>query len=389
MAQLPIWAGSSNFSSSQTPYGFYDSDSEFSGSGVHSVDRFSDWAAKRLGYPIIDVEMQSGSFYACYEESITEYSAQVNQFNIKDNLLSLQGQSTGSNLTHRPVTNSFGRFITLSEQYGTEAGVGGTVDFKTGSIDIVSGSQEYDLNTLWTNVSESVASSGSGIEVRKVFYEGPAAVNKYFDPYAGVGSNNMNMLDAFGWGNYSPSVQFLMMPMYSDLLRIQAIELNDQIRKSAYTFELINNKLRIFPRPLENYKLHFKYLIKDDRGNPLKGDSVGRVSDISNAPYDNMEFRHINDVGKQWIKKYALALCKELLGTIRSKYASVPIPGGAVSMDGDTLRNEAASEKETLVTQLREILEQTSRKAMMEAERDESEALQEKLAKVPYPIYIG
>ena len=389
MAQLPIWAGSSNFSSSQTPYGFYDSDSEFSGTGVHSVDRFSDWAAKRLGYPIIDVEMQSGSFYACYEESITEYSAQVNQFNIKDNLLSLQGQSTGSNLTHRPVTNSFGRFITLSEQYGTEAGVGGTVDFKTGSIDIVSGSQEYDLNTLWTNVSESVASSGSGIEVRKVFYEGPAAVNKYFDPYAGVGSNNMNMLDAFGWGNYSPSVQFLMMPMYSDLLRIQAIELNDQIRKSAYTFELINNKLRIFPRPLENYKLHFKYLIKDDRGNPLKGDSVGRVSDISNAPYDNMEFRHINDVGKQWIKKYALALCKELLGTIRSKYASVPIPGGDVSMDGDTLRNEAASEKETLVTQLREILEQTSRKAMMESERDEAEALQEKLNKVPYPIYIG
>jgi len=389
MAQLPIWAGSSNFSSSQTPYGFYDSDSEFSGTGVHSVDRFSDWAAKRLGYPIIDVEMQSGSFYACYEESITEYSAQVNQFNIKDNLLSLQGQSTGSNLTHRPVTNSFGRFITLSEQYGTEAGVGGTVDFKTGSIDIVSGSQEYDLNTLWTNVSESVASSGSGIEVRKVFYEGPAAVNKYFDPYAGVGSNNMNMLDAFGWGNFSPSVQFLMMPMYSDLLRIQAIELNDQIRKSAYTFELINNKLRIFPRPLENYKLHFKYLIKDDRGNPLKGDSVGRVSDISNAPYDNMEFRHINDVGKQWIKKYALALCKELLGTIRSKYASVPIPGGDVSMDGDTLRNEAASEKETLVTQLREILEQTSRKAMMESERDEAEALQEKLNKVPYPIYIG
>ena len=389
MAQLPIWAGSSNFSSSQTPYGFYDSDSEFSGTGVHSVDRFSDWAAKRLGYPIIDVEMQSGSFYACYEESITEYSAQVNQFNIKDNLLSLQGQSTGSNLTHRPVTNSFGRFITLSEQYGTEAGVGGTVDFKTGSIDIVSGSQEYDLNTLWTNVSESVASSGSGIEVRKVFYEGPAAVNKYFDPYAGVGSNNMNMLDAFGWGNFSPSVQFLMMPMYSDLLRIQAIELNDQIRKSAYTFELINNKLRIFPRPLENYKLHFKYLIKDDRGNPLKGDSVGRVSDISNAPYDNMEFRHINDVGKQCIKKYALALCKELLGTIRSKYASVPIPGGDVSMDGDTLRNEAASEKETLVTQLREILEQTSRKAMMESERDEAEALQEKLNKVPYPIYIG
>ena len=385
MAQLPIWAGSSTFSGSQTPYGFYDSDTEFSGSGVHSVDRFADWAAKRLGYPIVDVELQSGSFYACYEESITEYSAQVNQFNIKDNLLSLQGQSTGSNLTHRPVTNSFGRFITLSEQYGTEAGVGGTVDFKTGSIDITSGSQEYDLNALYANVSES----GNAIEVRKVYYEGPAAVNKYFDPYAGVNSNNLNLLDSFGWGNYSPAIQFLLMPMYADLLRIQGIELNDQIRKSAYSFELVNNKLRIFPKPTEAYTLHFKYLVKDDRGNPLKGSSVGRVSDISNAPYDNMEFRHINDVGKQWIKKYALALCKELLGTIRSKYGSVPIPNGDVTMDGDTLRNEAAAEKETLVTQLREILEQTSRKAMMEAERDEAEALQEKLQKVPYPIYIG
>lgn len=390
MSQLPIWAGSSNFSSSQTPYGFYDSDSEFSGSGVHSVDRFSDWAAKRLGYPIIDVEMQSGSFYACYEESITEYSSQVNQFNIKDNLLSLQGQSTGSNLTHRTVTNSFGRFVTLSEQYGTEAGVGGTVDFKTGSIQVSSGSQEYDLNALWAANSESLAyESGSGIEIRKVYYEGPAAVNKYFDPYAGVGTNNMNMLDSFGWGGMSPSIQFLMMPMYADLLRIQAIELNDQIRKSAYSFELVNNKVRIFPKPAKDYKLHFKYLVKDDRGDPLKGSNVGRVSDISNAPYDNMKFKHINDVGKQWIKKYALALCKELLGTIRSKYASVPIPGGETTMDGDTLRNEAATEKEILTTQLREILEQTSRKAMMEAERDESEALQEKLAKVPYPIYIG
>lgn len=389
MPQLPIWSGTSTFSTGATPYGFYDSDSDFSGSSAHSVDRFADWAAKRLGYPIIDIELQSGSFYACYEESITEYSAQVNQFNIKDNLLSLQGQPTSSNLTHRTVTNSFGRFITLSEQYGTEAGVGGTVDFKTGSIDIVSGSQEYDLDALWTNASESVASSGSGIEVRKVYYEGPAAVNKYFDPYAGVNQNNMNMLDAFGWGNYSPSIQFLMMPMYADLLRIQAIELNDQIRKSAYSFEMTNNKIRIFPKPVSNYKLYFKYLVKDDRGNPLKGSSTGRVSDISNAPYDNMEFKHINDVGKQWIKKYALALCKELLGTIRSKYSSVPIPNADVTMDGDTLRNEAASEKEILITQLREILEQTSRKAMMEAERDESEALQEKLQKVPYPIYIG
>ena len=380
-----IWPGSSSFSAGETPYGFYDSDTEFSGSGVHSVDRFSNWAAKRLGYPIVAVEMQDVQFYACYEEAITEYSAQINQFNIKDNMLALQGQSTGSNITHTKVTPTFGRTVQLAEQYGTEAGVGGTIDFKSGSIDIVSGSQTYDLTSLWANVSES----GNAIEVRKVFYEGTPAITRYFDPYAGTGDGSYNMLDSFGWGNYSPAVQFMMMPMYADILKVQAIEFNDQIRKSAYSFELVNNKLTIFPKPTSNYKLHFKYLVKGDRNNTLQGKSAGVVSDFSNAPYDNMQFKFINDVGKQWIKKYALALCKELLGSIRSKYASLPIPNAETTLDGDTLRNEAVAEKEFLMTQLREMLEQTSRKALLEADKDEAEYLQEKLQKVPYPIYIG
>jgi len=380
-----IWAGSSNFSSSQTPYGFYDTDTEFSGSGNHSVDKFADWASKRLGYPIVEVEMPSGSFYACYEESITEYSAQVNQFNIRDNLLSLQGQSTSSAITHRKVTPTFGRAIELSEQYGTEAGVGGTISFKTGSINIVSGSQQYDLNALWSNVSES----GKAIEVRKVHYEGSPAVTRYFDPYAGTGDGSYNMLDSFGWGNNSPAVSFMMMPIYADLLKVQAIEFNDQIRKSGYSFELVNNNLRIFPKPTSNYKLHFKYLVKEDRNNTLQGTSNGVISDFSNAPYDNMLFKDINDVGKQWIKKYALALCKELLGSIRSKYAALPIPNAETTLDGDTLRTEATAEKEILVTQLREMLESTSRKALLEADKDEAQHLQEKLQKVPYPIYIG
>jgi hypothetical protein len=383
-----IWPGSSSFASGQTPYGFYDSDTEFSGSGTHNVDKFSDWAAKRLGYPIVAVELQDVQFYACYEEAITEYSAQVNQFNIKDNLLSLQGQSTGSSVTHRKVTPTFGRTIQLSEQYGSEAGVGGTIDFKSGSLNIVSGSQVYDLNA-WAAVSESVAQSGSGIEIRKLYYEASPAVTRYFDPYAGTGDGSYNMLDSFGWGNNSPAVSFMMMPIYADLLKVQAIEFNDQIRKSAYSFELVNNKLRIFPNPTSDYKLHFKYILKDDRNNTLQGKTNAVVSDFSNAPYDNMQFIHINDVGKQWIKKYALALCKELLGTIRSKYASLPIPNAETTLDGDTLRTEATSEKEILVTQLREMLEQTSRKALLEADKDEAQHLQEKLQKVPYPIYIG
>ena len=388
MSQLPIWSGTSTFSTGSTPYGFYDNDSEFSGSGAHSVDRFADWAAKRLGYPIVDVEMQSGSFYACYEESISEYSAQVNQFNIKDNLLTLQGQPTGSNVTHKKVTPTLGRTISLSKQYGTEVGVGGNVDWKKGSISVTSGSQEYDLNALFASVSES----GNAIEIKRVYYEGTPAMQRFFDPYATTGYGTINMVEGFGFGNNSPAVSFTLMPLYEDLLRVQAIELNDSIRKSAYSFTLVNNKLRIFPDPEEDSRMYFDYVVTNDRDNPLQADygaTTNVISDFSNAPYDNMEFKFINDVGKQWIKKYGLALCKELLGMIRSKYGAIPIPNAETSLDGDTLRSEAAAEKETLITQLREMLEQTSRKALLEADKDEAEFLQEKLQKVPYPIYIG
>ena len=384
MAQEPIWPGSGSAVSGNTPFGFYDTDSEFQ----TEAPKFADWCAKRLGYPLMNVELQDKQFYACLEESVSEYSAQINQFNIKDNLLSLQGQSTSSNLTHKRVTPNLGRSVFLSQAYGTEAGVGGLVEIKSGSVDIVSGSQTYDLNALWADVSES----GNAIELQRVFYEETPAVQRYFDPYAGTGAGTMNLLDQFGFGNYSPAVTFLMMPVYADMLRLQAIELNDQIRKSAYSFQLRNNKLRIFPRPDSTYKLHFEYVVRSDRDNALITEHSGSsdvISDFSNVPYDNMKFTSINDVGKQWIRKYGLALTKELLGIVRSKYGAIPIPGAETSLDGDTLRSEASAEKEALVTQLREILEQTSRKALMEADKDESEFLQEKLKKVPYPIYIG
>ena len=383
-----IWIGSSSFTSGQTPFGLYDSDTDFSGSGASSVDRFADWAARRLGYPIMAVELPSGSLYACFEESITEYSAQVNQFNIRENLLSLRGQTTGSNVTHKRVTPNFADAIRVSEQYGTEAGVGGTIDFKSGSISVSSGSQVYDLNSLWAAVSES----GNAIEIRKVYYEASPAVQRYFAPYAGTGAGSYNMLDGFGWGNMTPAVQFMMMPMYADLLRMQAIEFNDQIRKSAHTFELRNNKIRIFPNPTSSYRLWFEYVLKSDRDNPIQtayGEGEGTVSDFSNVPYNNMQYKYINDVGKQWIRKYGLALSKELLGMIRSKYGSIPVPNAETTLDGDTLRSEAQTEKEFLITQLRENLEASSRKMMLEADSEESTRLQEKLQKVPLPIYIG
>ena len=380
---VTIWEGSSTFGAGQTPYGFYDTDSEF----TSSADNFADWAARRLGYPIIDVELQSGSFYACFEEYVTEYSAQVNQYNIRDNLLHLQGQSTGSSLTGKRVTPTLGRAVFLSQQYGTEAGVGGYVDYKKGSLNITSGSQEYDLNTLYAAASESGA-----IEIKKIYHEAAPAINKFFDPYSTSGYGTANFIDGFGFGDYSPAVSFVLMPVFEDLLRMQAIEFNDQIRKSAYSFKLINNKLTVFPIPEKNTRLYFDYVLTEERDNVLampSGSDPNPISDYSNAPYDNMKYQYINDVGKQWIRKYGLALTKELLGTIRSKFGTVPIPNSEVTMDGDTLRAEATAEKEALIQQLRENLEQTSRKMMMEADSEESTRLQEKLNKVPLNIYIG
>ena len=381
---VAIWEGSSSFSSGDTPYGFYDTDNEF----TSSADKFADWAARRLGYPIVDIEMQSGSFYACFEEATTEYSAQVNQFNIRDNMLHLQGNATGSNISGKRITPTLGRTVFLSQQYGTEAGAGGYVDWKKGSIDVVSGSQEYNLNALWATVSES----GASIEVKKVYHDAPAAVDKYFDPYATTGYGTANFVDGFGFGQFSPAVSFVLMPVFEDLLRMQAIEFNDQIRKSSYSFTLVNNKLRLFPNPTTNYKLYFDYILTSERDNTLitpAGGSSDVISDYSNVPYDNMQYKFINDVGQQWIRKYGLALCKELLGTVRSKFGSVPIPNAEVTLDGDTLRSEATTEKEALVAELRETLEQTSRKVLLEADSEESTRLQEKLNKVPLNIYIG
>jgi opacity protein-like surface antigen len=389
MATQPIWPGSGSYTdATDTPFSFYISDATYV---THSVQT-AEWVAKRLGYPIMDVELQGVQMYACFEEAVTEYSSIVNQYNIKENMLKVQGAPTSSNFTHTVVTD-LGRAITISEAYGAEVGVGGSVDWKTGYV-VTSGSQQvYDLDD-WAIVSES----SSPIEIKRVFHEAPPAVTRYFDPYAGTGAGTDNVIDSFGWGNYSPGVQFTMMPIYADILKVQAIEFNDQIRKSGYSFELINNKLRIFPIPTDEFKLFFQYIRKDDRWKTLtnemtdtyeSGGQTAVQSDFSNIRYDNMVYSYINHPGQQWIRKYTLALCKELLGIIRSKYGSIPIPGAETTMDGETLRSEATDEKTTLVEQLREMLDVSTGDELMQEEAAEAEATQEILKKVPLSIYIG
>ena len=383
MSQARIWTGSADFTSgSSTPFGTYDSDSSFQ----TDAPKIASWCAKRLGYPIIDIELQGENFFAVFEEAVSEYSSQVNQFNIRNNLGALEGQATGSNYTGQSVLGSeLNNVATIAETYGNFANVGGRTDIKKDYITVNTGSQEYDLQTLFADVSES----GERIDVTKVFYETSPAIQRFFDPYSVSGQGTLNLIDEFGFGSFSPAAQFILMPIYEDMLRIQQIEFNDQIRKSAHSFNIVNNKLQIFPKPTSEYKLWFEYQVVKDRRENSTVITPNVVSDYSNIGYNFAEYNKINDVGKQWIRKYTLALAKEMLGAVREKYSTVPIPGSEVSLDGAALRAEAQTEKDALIEQLRENLNEVSKKQRMENEASMVEQQQQVMNRVPLNIYIG
>jgi hypothetical protein len=385
MNEPMIYPGSSSFFPGQTPFGIYDNDYIFG----CDAPKVSLWCARRLGYPIQNVELLDENFYACFEESISEYGAQVNQFNIRNNLSNVVGNPTGTNYSQKLVQgNNLSTIINISDSYGTLAGVGGNIDIKRGNIDLVTGKQEYDLNELFADVSES----GKQIDIVRVYYEATPAINRFFDPYSVSGQGTLNLIDEFGFGSFSPAAQFVLMPMYEDMLRIQAIEFNDQFRKSAHTFNIVNNKLQIFPIPSSTTimkRLFFDYMVREEFTQNSVRVIPNVVSDYSDIKYDFIQYRNINDVGKQWIRKYTLALVKELLGAIREKYSTVPIPGSEISLDGAALRAEAQTEKENLMTQLRENLEEVSRKVQFENRNTEAQQMQEMLQKIPLAIYIG
>jgi hypothetical protein len=385
MNEPMIYPGSSSFFPGQTPFGIYDNDYIFG----CDAPKVALWCARRLGYPIQNIELIDENFYACFEESTSEYGAQVNQFNIRNNLSNVVGNPTGTNYSQKLVQGTnLSTIINISDSYGTLAGVGGNVDIKKGSIDLVIGQQEYDLNELFADVSES----GKQIDVVRVYYEATPAINRFFDPYSVSGQGTLNLIDEFGFGSFSPAAQFVLMPIYEDMLRIQAIEFNDQFRKSAHTFNIVNNKLQIFPIPSQTTKtltLYFDYMVREEFTQRSVKVTPNVVSDYSDIKYDFIPYRNINDVGKQWIRKYTLALVKELLGAIREKYSTVPIPGSEISLDGAALRAEAQTEKENLMTQLRENLEEVSRKVQFENRNTEAQQMQEMLQKIPLAIYIG
>jgi hypothetical protein len=382
---IPIWPGSSSFQPGETPFGFYDFDPEFQ----IDTDKFALFASRRLGYPIVDIELQDLNFYAALEDAITTYGNELYAYQAQENFLSFQGASTNI----APANNSLPQpnlasEIRLTEQYGTEAGVGGTVTWYSGSIDLTAGIQDYDLKEWAT--SQSI--NPGDLEVKRVFYEAPPAIVRYFDPYAGTGTGMMQLLDSFGFGGYSPAINFLMMPVNYDIQKLQAIEFNDQIRRSQYSFELINNNLRIFPIPGPAMKkLWIQYIKKSERNNPYDDSNPGQslITNISQVPYENPAYNQINSIGRSWIFEYALAIVKEILGYVRGKYSTIPIPNAEVTLNQSDLINAATSEKTALIERLRAYFDESSRQKLLERKAAEAASLQQQLNYVPFNIFVG
>jgi hypothetical protein len=427
-----LWPGSGSSPVGKTPMGYYDNDAQF----VRDAPKIANWCARSLGYPVMDVELEEYGFYSAFEEAISEYSAHVNEFTIRENMFSLMGSEVTDqykkDLNSRPLEPTINRIIEISNKYGFETNVGEGVNIRQGYITVAAGQQIYDINALWADVSES----GNRLEIRRIYHTEPVAFSY---GVAGVynapgvlgsagGAATVGTLSEFGWdgmaagGMTATGLGYTVMPIYEDLLRMQAVEFNMQIRRSGYSFELNNNILKIFPIPFTSTRIYFDYILKSDRSHigPLPTHAIGNhndmhnsgswttgsnagyipgegatptgsysVSNLADAPYDIIPYSRINEPGRRWIRRFTLCRSKEMLGEVRQKYSTIPIPNSEITLNGDALKSEAQQEKQELVTQLRESLEKASTTSQLDMQRQNTENTQTVLKNVPMKIYVG
>ena len=397
MANIPIWPGSSSFFPGDTPFGFYDNQYQFQ----VDADKVSKFCALRLGYPIENVELQDVNFYAAFEDAVTVYGNELYAYQLRDNYLSLEGAPQTVDVNTDIITPSMANIVRLSQQYGEEAGTGGNVTWYKGQLALTPGVQTYDLAD-WA-VSQSIS---GGIEIKNVFYQPPPAVSQMYAPMVGTGAGNgLGGVPAAGvYGMGYGYANYLMMPTSFTMQTIQAIEMNNTVVLSNYTFNIINNIITVFPIPGTGdfdlgiddggglgygHYLVFDFIKVQDRLDSAFGDGTDKISNASNVPYGNPNYNDINSIGRSWIFEYTLALSKEMLGYVRGKYQNIPIPGAEVTLNQSDLLASATSTKEALILRLREYFDSTSRQSLLERRQAESVARVAEINNVPMTIFIG
>jgi len=405
--------GSTTDVSSACPLGIYTGSADFLSGASDQVA----YTYQKLGGDILDIEVTSGSIYANYEEACLEYSYIVNTHQAKNIIGDVLGQATASFDHHGKIkggdtlsgSNVELRYPKFDLRYpkrvgpavASYAGFGGTRPYYSGSIDLKTGVQDYDLQSL---ISSSAAASDSGypyalkvannrITIERVFYKTPQSMWRFFGYYGGL--NVVGNGSIYGYGQYTDDSTFEIVPVWQNKMQAQQYEDHLYTRLSHYSYEIHNNVLRLYPEPDAAMvkKLWFDFTIDanenawEDEENQETG--VKGINNMNTLPFTNLPYASVNAIGKQWIRRFALALTKETLGQVRSKFATIPIPGESVNLNGTELLSQAKEEQQTLREELKTVLDEMTYAKIAEQEAQLMSNVNTSNKFVPLFIYQG
>jgi len=367
-----------------TPFGIYDSDSDFQTDANGMVKLVN----SKLGGNVLQVEMTNRDVYSCFEEAALEYSGMINSYQAKSMLADIIGSETGSleGKEQKLARMNLSLAKRRAEAYSSEALVGGTKTLHSCSIDIVSGQQNYDLTTLLSASGDTSARQRA--EVREIFHFSPTAAYRFFDTTSAV--NYLH--NEFSFESFTPETIFYLLPIWEDVLRAQQLEISHRVRRSNYSYNVINNQLKIYPTPTSDTTLYLTYYLIGANDDPFDDSSdplVDGISNLSNVPFGNIDYSKINSMGKQWVRRFALACSKEVLGHIRGKAQSIPIPNGDLILNGAELAAQGREEMNMLREELRALLESMTYDRLAEQEAQQAQNLFSQLGKIPMGIYMG
>jgi len=380
---------------------------------------------KKLGGDVLDIELTVGNVYAAYEEAVLEYSYLINLHQSQNALPTLLGKTTGTFDQNGELTNNIGGRAELAypkynidivkrmgDAYALEAGIGMNSRIYSASIPIIDEVQDYDLQSIIQSASVnnydpatggpvpfSGSVAGKKVTIRRFYYKTPASMWRFFGYYGGL--NVIGNLSSYG--QYADDSTFEVIPSWHNKLQAMAYETSIYTRNSHYSFEIINNKLRIFPVPNSFTPRYFWIDFSvDEDGWVEDGNATGTagtgtqantgingVNNMNTLPFANIPYENINSIGKQWIRRFCLALCKEILGQIRSKFATLPIPGESVTLNGSALIAEGKEQQDKLREELKTMLEKMTYPKLTEQVAAEAENIQKVDSKVPFNIFVG
>ena len=379
-----------------TPFAFFDSDAAFQ----TEADGMVTFVKRKLGDDILSVELTQRQIWACFEEASLEYARHVQELKIVSELVNVLGQPTGStDLTNRHPQQSLDYLLRLADAYAHQASVGGSYDAILGFINLQAGRQDYNIYNEFYHaeqtgslVMDTLPSGSKGkLRVIEVYHFEPlAAQNSLLNA-----SNITNFLATnFNYESYVNSTVFYVLPVFEDVLRRGMLKEAFRVRRSNYSYQIIGSNLRIFPTPIGDQNVYGGqtrlYLKVAPPTNVLapnfQDDSIYGISGPENVPFSILPYSTITVPGRQWIRQYTLALCKELLGMIRSKFQNIPIPNAELQLNGESLVTQAREDKEKMQTQLKEFLEQLTTQKLMDAQASIAESLQKQLKFVPMPL---